>query len=67
MKEIITTPTIKIKTPINVMKGEKTAEKPAVNFPSTVKEMPKPTFVAKTRRKRVDATHNAKLVMTKLV
>jgi len=67
MKEIIMAPTMKIKSAMNIMKLEKTIEKPAVSLPSTINEIPNPILSLKRRRKRVDATHNVRLMIIRLV
>jgi hypothetical protein len=67
MKEIITAPTTNIRIPRNIMNWEKTIEKTVVSLSVTIKEMPRPMFSQKRRRKRVDATHNVKLIMIRLV
>ncbi len=50
-------PDMKNKRLIKIRKREKTVEKPAVNFSSTVNAIPKPSLSLNKRRKRVDATH----------
>jgi phosphotransferase system HPr-like phosphotransfer protein len=67
MKEINTAPAVKIKKPMNIMKREKTVERPAVSFPSTIKDIPKPILSLNNNRKRVDATDNVRLMMARLV
>jgi hypothetical protein len=67
MKEMNTAPAVKIKNPMNIMKCEKTVEKPAVNFPSTIKDIPKPILSLDNNRKSVDATDNVRLIMVRLV
>jgi hypothetical protein len=67
IKDMITVPTKKAKTAINVMKEEKTIEMPAVNLPTATIEIPKPIFSAKSKRKSVDATDNVRQITTRLV
>jgi hypothetical protein len=67
MKEIITAPTTKIKSPIKNTNLEKTVEKPMVSLLSTTNEIPNPIFSLKRRRKRVDATHSVRLATMRLV
>jgi len=67
MKDMITAPTTKIRSPMNIMKREKIVEKPAVSLLSTINEIPKPIFSLKRRRKSVEATHDVRLIMIRLV
>jgi hypothetical protein len=67
MKDMITAPTTKIKSPVNIMKWEKIVEKPAVSLLSTINEIPKPIFSLKRSRKSVAATHDVRLIMIRLV
>jgi hypothetical protein len=67
MKDMITAPTTKIKIPMNIMKREKIIEKPAVSLLSTINDIPKPIFSLKRSRKSVEATHNVRLMMIRLV
>jgi hypothetical protein len=67
MKEISSAPTMKIKIPTNIMKRDKAIEKPAVNVPSAIKDIPNPILSLDRRRKSVEATHNVKLIIIRLV
>jgi hypothetical protein len=67
MKEISSAPTMKIKIPTNIMKRDKAIEKPAVNVPSAIKDTPNPILSLNRRRKSVEATHNVKLIIIRLV
>jgi len=42
-------------------------EKPAVSLLSTINDIPNPIFSLKRSRKRVEATHNVKLIMIRHV
>jgi hypothetical protein len=67
IKEINIAPAAKTKRPMNIMKREKTVEKPADNLPSTINEIPKPILSLNSNRKSVDAKDNDKLMMARLV
>ena len=67
MKDIITAPTTKIKNPVNIMKREKIVEKPVVSLLSVINEIPKPIFSLKRSRESVEATHNVRLMIIRLV
>jgi hypothetical protein len=67
VKEIITIPAAEIRIASSVMKGENIWEKPVVSLSSTIDDMPNPIFCAKRSRKSVEATHSAKLMITRLV
>jgi hypothetical protein len=67
MKETITTPTMKIKTPMKYINCKKIFEKLTVNTFSVAVKIPNPNFSPKRIRKMLDATHNVKLTMARLV
>jgi len=67
MKDMITAPTTKIKSPVNIMKRKKLVEKPAVSLLSTINEIPNPIFSLKRSRKSVEATHDVRLITIRLV
>jgi hypothetical protein len=67
MKETITTPTMKIKTPMKRMNCRNIVEKLEVNIVSVAVKIPKPNLSPKRIKKMLDATHNVKLTMARLV
>jgi hypothetical protein len=67
MNEMITAPTMRIKIPVNNRKREKIVEKPVVSSLPATDEIPMPIFSLKRRRKSVEATHNVRLIMIRLV
>jgi len=67
IKEMNIAPAVKTKRHMNIMKREKTIEKPADNLPSTINEIPKPILSLDNNRKSVDARDKDRLVMTRIV
>jgi hypothetical protein len=67
MKEMSSAPITKIRIPINIMKRDRATEKPTVNIPSAIKDIPNPILSQKSSRKSVEATDNIKLTTIRLV